>query len=98
MLARRSFKTKAQAKTALSTYIEVWYDLRRRHSGIECLSPTQFEAKNANRFEQRVTHSPASVSLRGQHERGAVDNPAPIEAEVSDFIIGTSSALEFLQP
>ena len=56
------------------------------------------EAKNANRFEQRVTHSPASVSLRGQHERGPADNPAPIEAEVSDINIGTSSALEFLQP
>lgn len=98
LLARRSFKTKAEAKAALFTYIEAWYNLRRRHSGIDYLSPTKFEVKNANRFEQRVIHSPAPVSLKGQHERGAMDNPARIETEVSDIIINTSLTLEFLQP
>lgn len=98
LLARRSFKSKAEAKTALFTYIEAWYNLRRRHSGIDYLSPTKFELKNANRFEQRVIHSPAPVSSKGQRERGAMDNPAHIEIEASDTIIDTSQSLEFLQP
>jgi len=29
LLARRSFRSKAEAKTALFTYIETWYNLRR---------------------------------------------------------------------
>lgn len=98
LLARRSFKSKAEAKTALFTYIEAWYNLRRRHSGIDYLSPTKFELKNANRFEPRVIHSPAPVSLKGQHERGAMDNPARIEIEASDSISDASQSLEFLQP
>ena len=98
LLARRSFKSKAEAKTALFTYIEAWYNLRRRHGSIDYMSPTKFELKNAKFFEQRVIHSPAPVSLKDQHERGAMDNPAAIETEVSDIIIDTSQSLEFLQP
>ncbi len=98
LIARRSLKSKAEAKAALFTYIEAWYFLRRRHSGIEYMSPTKFEVKNANRFEQKLIHSPAPVSSMGQHERGAMDNPARIEIEVSANIIDTSQSLEFLQP
>lgn len=98
LLARRSFKSKTEAKAALFTYIEAWYNLRRRHSGIEYLSPTKFEVKNAKRFEQRVVHGPAPVSLKGQHERGAMDNPARIEIEVSDSNNDASRSLENLQP
>lgn len=98
LLARRSFKSKAEAKTALFTYIEAWYNLRRRHSGIEYQSPTKFELKNAKRFEQRVIHSPAPVSSKGQHARGAMDNPAQIDIEASHTIIDASQSLEFLQP
>ncbi len=51
LLARRSFKRKAEAKTALFIYIEAWYNLRRRHSGTDYLSPARFEAKHAILFE-----------------------------------------------
>ena len=34
LLERRSFKTKTEARTALFTYIEGWYNPRRRHSGL----------------------------------------------------------------
>jgi len=69
------------------------------------MSPTKFEARNANCFEQRAgrqdargtSHSPAPVSANGQHEREAMDNPAPVEIEVSNIIIGTSQSLGFLQ-
>ena len=69
LLARRCFKSKAQAKAALFAYIEPWYHLRRRHSGIDYVSLVRFVAKNANLFEQRVTHSPALVSLERQYQR-----------------------------
>lgn len=97
LINRRSFRCKAEAKAALFTYIEAWYNLRRRHSGIEYLSPVRFEAKSTNLFKLRVTHSPAPVSLKGQHERGAVDNPASIGIGTSDSIDGVSRSLEFLQ-
>lgn len=42
-IARRSFKTKAQARTALFTWIEGWYNPRRLHSSLGYLSPIKFE-------------------------------------------------------
>jgi putative transposase len=91
LIERRSFKTKAEAKTALFTYIEAWYNLRRRHSGIEYLSPARFEMKHAELFKQRVTHRPAPVGLLEEPERGAVDNPASIDIQIeaSDSINDT---------
>lgn len=43
LLNRRSFRTKAEARTALFTYIEGWYNPRRRHSALGYRSPAQFE-------------------------------------------------------
>jgi putative transposase len=99
-IARRSFKTRAEAKTALFTYIEAWYNLRRRHSGIEYLSPTRVEMKHAELFKQRVTHRPAPVGLLEEPERGAVDNPTSIaiQIELLDSINDTQSTLKSLQP
>ncbi|WP_420821253.1 IS3 family transposase [Ramlibacter rhizophilus] len=46
LLDRRSWKTKAEARTALFTWIEGWYNPRRRHSALEYLSPMAFEEKH----------------------------------------------------
>jgi putative transposase len=51
LLNRRTLKTKSEARTALFTYIEDWYNPRRRHSGIEQKSPAAFEQKYRDCFE-----------------------------------------------
>ena len=45
LLNRRSFKSKAEARTGLFTYIEGWYNPRRRHGSIGGLSPNEFERR-----------------------------------------------------
>jgi putative transposase len=47
LLDRRVFKTKAEARMALFTYIEGWYNPRRRHGSINYLSPMEFERRRA---------------------------------------------------
>ena len=43
LLNRRSFKSKAEARMALSSYIEGWYNPRRRDSALGYRSPAHFE-------------------------------------------------------
>lgn len=47
LIDRRSFQTKADARLALFTYIEGWYNPRRRHSALGRISPMDFERRNA---------------------------------------------------
>ncbi len=48
LIDRRSFKNKAEARTALFTWIEGWYNPRRRHSALGYLSPIAFERQQEN--------------------------------------------------
>jgi putative transposase len=43
LLARRRFTSPAEAKMAVFSYIEGWYNPARRHSGIGYLSPIVYE-------------------------------------------------------
>jgi len=45
LIARRSWKTKTDARLAVFTWIESWYNPRRRHSGLNYQSPNTFERK-----------------------------------------------------
>jgi putative transposase len=47
LIDRRSFQTKAEARLALFSYIEGWYNPRRRHSALGRISPMDYERKNA---------------------------------------------------
>lgn len=51
LLARRRFASQAEAKMAVFSYIEGWYNLARRHSSIGYLSPIAYEANMANNAE-----------------------------------------------
>ena len=53
LIDRRSWKTKAQARTALFTWIETWYNPRRLHSALGYRSPMQFEIEQAEAFIHR---------------------------------------------
>lgn len=45
LIDRRSWKNKTEARLAIFTWIESWYNPTRRHSGLGYLSPSNFEKK-----------------------------------------------------
>jgi putative transposase len=54
LIDRKSFETKSQARLALFSYIEGWYNPRRRHSGLGRVSPANFERNHANRPQPKT--------------------------------------------
>lgn len=50
LIDRRSFRTKTEARLALFTWIEGWYNPRRRHSALDYHSPVNFERKHQENF------------------------------------------------
>ena len=49
LIARRSWKTKTEARLAVFTWIESWYNPRRRHSVLNYQSPNTFERKQQDK-------------------------------------------------
>ncbi len=45
LLARHSFRTRAEARTEVFGFIEGFYNPRRRHSSIDNLSPVNYERR-----------------------------------------------------
>jgi putative transposase len=58
LIERHSFESKAQARMAVFTWIEGWYNTRRRHSGLGYLSPLNFERSQQARFNA-CKHDPS---------------------------------------
>jgi hypothetical protein len=56
LIDRRSWQTKTEARLALFTWIEGWYNPRRRHSALSYLSPMNFELQQAQQSPQRGGH------------------------------------------
>ena len=87
LIARRTWKSKAEAKTAVFTWIEGWYNPRRRHSALDYQSPMNFEEQRKqqdltiqpSRSEHGLTTASAGSS---QAPTAAVDNPAALTTNV----------------
>ena len=57
LIDRRSFQTKAEARMALFTYIEGWYNPRRRHSALGRISPINFERSHTPHQSPVIEHA-----------------------------------------
>ncbi len=55
LIARRSWKTKTEARMAVFTWIESWYNPHRRHSALNYLSPNNFERKHKEKIIEAET-------------------------------------------
>jgi hypothetical protein len=58
LLARCRFQTHDQARHAIFEYLESWYNLRRRHSGLGYRSPAIFE----DTYRTKIKQSPEPVA------------------------------------
>lgn len=75
LIDRRVWRTKAEARLALFSYIEGWYNPRRRHSALGHRSPMQYEADNGMPTS-RVEHGLPTVGVCVACATPPVDNPA----------------------
>jgi putative transposase len=79
LIARRTWKSKAEAKTALFRWIEGWYNPRRLHSSLGYKSPNDFEEKYcANNDRAPSTGLSTAAVGSSQAPAAAVDNPASV--------------------
>ena len=51
LLDRRRFRSHAEARMAIFTFIEGWYNPQRRHSGLGYLSPVEYETRSKGETE-----------------------------------------------
>jgi putative transposase len=65
LIERNGFESKAQARMAVFTWIEGWYNPRRRHSGLGYLSPLNFERSQQSRFNA-PEHDPQHADRASQ--------------------------------
>ncbi len=80
LIDRRSWQTKTDARLALFTYIEGWYNPRRRHSSLGQTSPANFESKHIDKIRLRPPRRGHGIPTVGACVAGAtppVDIPAP---------------------
>lgn len=80
LLDRRSFKSKTEGRLAVFTWLEGWYNPRRRHSRLGYLSPANFERKHRETITINGQHGLPTAPLASDLLRaggGAVDKPAP---------------------
>ena len=68
LIDRRTFKTKTEARLALFTYIEGWYNTRRRHSALGYPLACELREQPARRSNgarrTRVTHRRRQRGMR----------------------------------
>lgn len=80
LIDRRSWQTKTEARLALFTWIEGWYNPRRRHSALGYLSPANYEARHSGE-RPSGEHGLPTVGACVADATPPVDNPAPRTTE-----------------
>lgn len=65
LIDRRSWPTKTEARLALFTYIEGWYNPRRRHSALGQISPANFERNHTPSKHPRPSSSEHDLTTVG---------------------------------
>ena len=73
LIDRRVWKTHSEARLAIFTWIEAWYNPHRRHSSLGQMSPINFEGLNVQIKEDAKTKKPVS----------SVDDSEPVQTEMS---------------
>jgi putative transposase len=81
LIDRKSWPTKTEARLALFTWIEGWYNPRRRHSALNYLSPMNFEMRQVEASPPRGQHGLPTVGACVAGATPPVDNPAPAHFE-----------------
>ena len=80
LINRRSWKSQAEARTALFIWIEGRYNPRRRHSALDYQSPINFERMH-HLSVTTIEHGLPTASVgSSQATTDAVDNPAPVQS------------------
>lgn len=81
LIDRRSWPTKTEARLALFSYIEGWYNPRRRHSALGQISPVEFEQRSGVQARE-MHHSGGGISTAGACVIGATP---PVEIPHTNF-------------
>jgi transposase InsO family protein len=79
LLDRCCFHTRAEARPAIFTFIESWYNRQRRHESLGYLSPVEFEAlydPNLALDAARDERSRGDVGLEALRASSASQTPA----------------------
>jgi putative transposase len=84
LIDRKSWQTKTEARLALFTYIEAWYNPRRRHSALGYLSPANYESKHRHASDLSVEHGLTTVGSCVAGATPPVDNPATVQPETAE--------------
>ena len=64
LVHRTRFRTRAEAKTALFEYIEIFYNCKRSHSALDYRTPVQARTDMVRDLGARSPDTPGRLSLR----------------------------------
>jgi putative transposase len=84
LIDRRSWQTKTEARLALFTWIEAWYNPRRRHSALGYCSPASFEQRATQSKDISGEHGLTTVGACVAAATPPVDNPATVHIEMAE--------------